>query len=97
MIARVTRLQAKLDKLDEFKKYFDQDVLPVLKKKKGFRNGYLLADRKTGACLSIGIWDEESEMQEDEKAGGYQGRIKDTQKYYTAPAAREVYEIISHG
>jgi quinol monooxygenase YgiN len=97
MIARVTRLQAKLDKLDEFKKYFDSDVLPVLKKKKGFRNGYLLADRKTGKCLSIGIWDDETGIQADEKAGGYQGRINDTQKYYTAPTVREIYEIVSQG
>jgi hypothetical protein len=37
VIARVTTLRVKTDKLDEVKKYYDDGIVPVVNQKKGFQ------------------------------------------------------------
>jgi len=62
MIARVSRFQVNVNKLDEVKKVFEEGVIPAVKLQKGYRSGYLLTDRKTGKCISIALWDSEDDV-----------------------------------
>ncbi|MBN1191496.1 MAG: hypothetical protein JXA46_17200 [Dehalococcoidales bacterium] len=96
MIARVTRMKIQTDKIVELKKYFDEGVMPVLKEKEGFRNGYLLVDRKTGDCLTIGIWDNEKGILADEQPGHFQQRLNVVKEFCTAPPVREIYDVVSN-
>jgi hypothetical protein len=95
MIARLTRLQAKIDELDEVTYYFDMSVLPALKMQTGFRSSYLLVDRETGNCISIVLWDTERNALADETSGSYQERLNLVKDLVVSPTVREVYEVAS--
>jgi heme-degrading monooxygenase HmoA len=95
MIARVSNFQAKVNKLDDFKKAFDKEILQDAKLRKGFRGGYLLIDRKTGNSLSIGFWDSEQDALADEQSGQFQTRTNMGKDFYVAPPVREIYEVSS--
>jgi heme-degrading monooxygenase HmoA len=97
MIARVTSYQVSLDKLDEDVKAFRESVIPAAKLQKGYRSGYLLTDRKTGKCVSIGFWDSEEDAIADEKSGQYQRRVDIGKNHFMAPPVRELYEVVVQG
>ena len=94
MIARVTRFQVNVDKLDESIKAFKESVIPAVKLQRGYRSGYLLTDRKTGKCISIAFWDSEEDAIADEQSGHYQKRVDTGKSRYTAPPVREGYEVV---
>jgi heme-degrading monooxygenase HmoA len=93
MIARVTRFQVNVDKLDESIKAFKESVIPAVKLQKGYRSGYLLADHKTGKCISIAFWDSEKDAIADEQSGHYRKRVDIGKNRHTAPPVRELYEV----
>jgi len=95
MVARVTRFQANVDKLDEVKKNFEKSVFPAVKLRKGYQNGYLLTDRKTGNCISLAFWDTEHDVIADEQSGHFQERINMGKKFFVKPPVRELYEVAS--
>ena len=66
-----------------------------MKLQKGYRSGYLLADRKTGKCISIAFWDSEKDAIADEQSGHYQKRVDIGKNRHTAPPIRELYEVVA--
>jgi quinol monooxygenase YgiN len=57
MFARVVELNCKPDKLGELRTRLDQDILPVLRKQKGFVDELVLnSDREDGHVLAISLW-----------------------------------------
>lgn len=94
MIARVTRFQVNLDKLDETRKTIEESVIPAVKLQKGYRSSYLLIDRKTGKCITIALWDSEDDAIADEHSGHYQERVDKGKHLFTAPPVREGYEVV---
>jgi len=95
MIARITRFQGNIDKLDEGIKAFKERVIPAVKLQKGYRSGYMLANRKTGKCITIAFWDSEEDAIADEKSGHYQERVDIGKNLYTVPPVRELYEVVA--
>jgi heme-degrading monooxygenase HmoA len=93
MIARVTKFQVNVDKMDELRKNFEKDVFPAAKQQKGYRNGYLLTDRKTGNCISLAFWDTEKDVLADERSGQYQERVNTGKGFFVAPPVRELYQV----
>ena len=93
MIARVTTWQTALDKLDEGIKSFKDNVIPAVKKQRGYKSGCLLVDRKTGKCMSIAYWDTEKNIIADEQSGAYQKRVDTGKNRWTVPPVRELYEV----
>ncbi|HEV2014217.1 MAG TPA: hypothetical protein VGR77_10085 [Candidatus Dormibacteraeota bacterium] len=61
---RVVRLKGDPNKVDEAIKLWTQDILPLLKKQKGFTGATLLGNRKTGDGLSVSYWETESTMKD---------------------------------
>ena len=94
MIARLTRFQVNVDKLDETRKSFEEGVIPAVKLQKGCQSGYLLTDRKTGKCISIAFWDSEEDAIADEQSGHYQERVDTGKHRFTAPPVRELYDVV---
>ena len=94
MIARVTRFQVNVDKVDESVKTFKKEVIPAVKLQKGYRSGYLLTDRKTGKCISIAFWDSEKDAIADEQSGHYQKRVDIGKNRHTTTQVRELYEVV---
>lgn len=94
MFARVTRFQLKTDKLDEAIKVF-KDNIPEVKPKKGFRDHYLLLDRKMGKGATVALWDSEEDIIASEESGFYQAQWDKFKDFLTAPPVREIYEVIA--
>jgi hypothetical protein len=61
---RVVRLKSDPTKVEESIKLWTQDVLPVLKKQKGFTGVTLLGNRKTGDALTVTYWETEGTMKD---------------------------------
>jgi|WetSurMetagenome_2_1015567.scaffolds.fasta_scaffold610686_1 hypothetical protein len=95
MIARVTKFQARIDRLDEVKKIYDEAIFPAAKAQKGFNSGYLLIDRKTGDCVAIGFWDNENAVNTDEKKGHLQERVNMIKDLWLKTPVPELYEVSS--
>ena len=93
MFARLTIVQVKSDKLDETIKIFEEGVVPAAKSQKGFREAYLLTDRKTGKGISMTLWDSEEEAVANEQSGYYQEQVSKFKEFFTATPVREGYEV----
>ncbi len=57
MFARVVELNCKPEKIGELRTRLDQDILPVLRKQKGFVDELVLnSDQENGRVLAISLW-----------------------------------------
>jgi heme-degrading monooxygenase HmoA len=61
---RVVRLKNDPSKVEEGIKLWTQEVLPILKKQKGFEGASLTGSRKSGHGLSVTYWESETAMKE---------------------------------
>jgi heme-degrading monooxygenase HmoA len=61
---RVIRLKGDPNKVDEAIRLYTQDILPLMKKQKGFTGVTLLGNRKTGDALSVSYWETEATMKD---------------------------------
>ena len=61
---RVVRLKGDPNKVDEAVKLWTQEILPMLKKQKGFAGATLVGNRETGDGLSVSYWESETTMKE---------------------------------
>ncbi len=59
MFARIVTTQGKPEKMEEGIRAYREMVLPELKKRKGFKQGYLLINRQTGKSIGISMWESE--------------------------------------
>ncbi len=97
MFARVTIVQMKKDKVDEAINLFRESVVPAAKSQKGYKDIYLLTDRNTGKGISIAVWDTEENAVANEQSGYYQEQLSKFKDLFTAPPAREGYEVSVQG
>jgi heme-degrading monooxygenase HmoA len=68
MHARMTRLQASPDRLDEMARQFQEQTVPLLEGLDGFRGYLLLGDRAAGPALAVTLWESEEAMRASEEA-----------------------------
>ena len=97
MFARLGMFQFNIDKLDEAVKRYEDRVIPALKAQKGFREGYMMTDRKASKGVSMTLWDSEEDCIADEQSGQFQERTSWFQDFFTAPPVREGYEVNAQG
>jgi heme-degrading monooxygenase HmoA len=83
-----------IDKLDEASKLFEESIIPLCKDKKGYKGAYFLADRKTGKCNVITIWDSEEDMMATEKSAFFGEQVVKMMRFFTSNPIREAYEVI---
>ena len=93
MYARVSIGQFLPAKAEEAIGIYRDSVVPAAKQQKGFKGGYVLADRDTGKGISIALWETEADMKADEGSGFYQQRAAKV-KDLVGATAREQYEVI---
>lgn len=68
MHARVTRLEASADLLDEMTRQFEERTVPVLDGLDGFEGYVLLGDRSNAVAIAITYWESEAALQASEDA-----------------------------
>ncbi len=61
---RVVRVKGDPSKLNENIKLWTTDILPILKKQKGFMGASLTGNRKTGDGMTVTYWESETAMKE---------------------------------
>ena len=64
MYGRVIRMKGDPARTDEDLKLWTQNILPLIKKQKGFAGVSLMGNRKTGDALSVAYWETEQDMKE---------------------------------
>ncbi len=94
MHARTLKIQLKLDRIDEASKLFSERILPLCEDKKGYKGGQFLADRKTGNCLFITMWETEEDLLDTEHSRFFQEQLVKFMDFFITPPIREIYEVL---
>lgn len=94
MYARITTIHVKIEEIDEAAKLFEESVVPAFKSQTGYRGDSFLADRKTGKCICISLWDSEQDAVRNEESRSYQEQLLKFRDLFTEPPIREGYEVI---
>jgi quinol monooxygenase YgiN len=71
MYARITTTQVSPYRLDESVTIARERVVPVAKQQKGYKGYLMLVDRSTGKCMTITLWEGESEREITGEASSY--------------------------
>ena len=95
MIARVARFQVSIDVIDEVIKTFREGVIPAVELQEGYRNGYLLTDRKTGEGISVTLWTSKEDGIASEETGYYQEQMIKFEGLSAAPPTFDEYYEVS--
>ena len=94
MYARVVTAQVSPDKVTESIRLWRDSVVPAAKAQKGFKSGRLLADRKTGKIVTVGLWKTEADLQASGEGSAYlQEQLAKFASLFTAPPVVEHYEV----
>lgn len=93
MLARVVDVQFQPGTVEEAVKIVRDDILPVIRKQKGFRGQLLLTRADSGKALSLNLWETEADLSAFEISDLYRelmGRLADVLE---GPSAGERYEV----
>jgi len=93
MFARLTIMNVKINRIDEASKLFEESVVPMFKSQKGYQGIYFLADRKSGKCICISLWDSEENVLANEQSRSYQEQLVKFMDFFTSSPIREGYEV----
>ena len=69
MFARVNIVTADPAMVDRTIQHAQEQIVPALRKQKGFKRYLALADRKSGRALAITFWDSEADLRASEATG----------------------------
>lgn len=94
MFARILRIQTHLDRIDEAASLFEDQVVPSIKSIKGHLGANFMADRKTGNCVILTMWETEEDLLETEHSRIFQEQLVKFMQYFITPPIREVYEVL---
>lgn len=94
MFARLLRIQTTPDRIDEAAMLFEESVAPLCKSQKGYKGAYFLADRKSGSCLPITLWNSEADLLGTESSKFFQEQLIKFMDFFTEPPIREYFEIL---
>jgi hypothetical protein len=102
VFVRVTTVEADPAKADDGIAFYEEMVVPMIRKQPGARTALLFVNRKTGRGFGASAWDTEQDMQKSEPAiaslreetikkfGGKSGKVEQFEVYFTeilAPVA----------
>lgn len=94
MFARNVSFRLKSGRSAEFTQVFDKDVLPLLRKQKGFQDEIALVAPGGEDAIGISLWDTE-ENAETYARGSYAGVLKTLQPMMQGEPRVQTYEVSS--
>ena len=95
VFVRVTTVEADPVKADEGIAFYEEKIVPVIRKQAGARTALLLVNRKTGRAFGASGWDTEKDLEKSEAAisslreetikkfGGKGGKVESFEVYFT--------------
>ena len=66
MFARVATIQGSPGRMDEAARSYQEQAVPFLRQRSGFKGAYWLANRQTGKVLGVALWESEEAMRASE-------------------------------
>lgn len=96
MHARTGSSQMKPGMMDDAIKMYRDSIVPTLKKQKGFKGLYWLADRSTDKYTVITLWETEADLKATETSGLLQEVVAKLGSYMATPPTIERYEVSFH-
>lgn len=93
MHARVVSLTVQRDKIDECIRIYRDSIVSAAQQQKGFSNLLLLADRASGTCRFLSLWESEADLRASEATGFIQTQIVKLAPMIVVQPTREVYEV----
>ncbi|MGB2763352.1 MAG: hypothetical protein WBC20_02970 [Candidatus Aminicenantaceae bacterium] len=94
MYARLLKIQTTTNLIDKASKLFEESVIPNCKNQKGYKGAFFLADRKTGNCLPITLWESKEDMLANEQSRFFQEQVVKFIGFFTSDPIREAYEVV---
>ncbi len=91
MFARIVTTQAKPEKIEEGIRAYREMLLPKIKKMKGFKQGYLLVDRRNGKVIGISMFESE-ESAKNQQIFSQSGQVNQILGSTQTPTF-DVYEV----
>jgi hypothetical protein len=92
MFARLVTMKLKVNSAAEFPRLIDNEILPLLRKQKGFRDEITFVSRERGLAVGISLW----ETKEDAvayKGTGYPEVLKALAKVLKGKPTVETFEL----
>ena len=94
MYLRMLRIQTKPELIDRAAQIFKESVIPQCKDKKGYRGAYYLADRTSGECIPMTLWETEKDMVATESSHFFQEQLLKFMSFFTVPPIKESFEVV---
>jgi heme-degrading monooxygenase HmoA len=94
MFVRLLRTKIDTDRIDEASKLFGEGVIPLCRDQKGFQGAYYLADRESGNCLLMTLWESKKNMMATEESRFFQEQLVKFIVFFKEPPIREAYEVL---
>ncbi len=63
MFARMSTFEGRPERVGEAIRHFQDEAIPAMKKMHGFKDAYLMVDRKSGKAVAITMWESEEALQ----------------------------------
>ena len=92
MFARVSIIEGSPEGIDESIRLMRETVMPEARKMQGFRDSYLLVDRKTGKQMGIALWETEADLNASTEAAN-RLRAQFVQAATAQTPKVEIYEV----
>jgi heme-degrading monooxygenase HmoA len=95
MHARVTRIEAAAERLDDMTSQFEERTVPVLNDLDGYKGYVLMGDRGSGGAIAVTYWESEEALRASEDAvKAERERAAETAEARGEPNV-ERYEVLS--
>lgn len=95
-VASVTVAKLKPDAaIDEARKAFDENVIPVIKEEKGFIGAFLLVSEDKVDSIAIALWESRAEAEEVQKSGIYRKQVAKFVAFIDKIEDRKIYDVNS--
>jgi heme-degrading monooxygenase HmoA len=95
MFARETFIKVQPGKIDELRKIYAEQVVPVIKKQQGIVNLYLLepSERSDNQYISLTLWNTRADAERYEKSGTYSQLVDKIKGTFEGPSTLKSFEI----
>lgn len=93
MIARLTFIRIKPDKVEEATRIYQNSVVPEAKLQKGFSGGYLLTDAASGKAVALTFWQSPEDLAASEDNRYYQNQLIKFLDLFVMPPIKEEYTV----
>jgi len=93
MYVRLTRVQVRIERIEQVLKIYKESIVPTTRTQLGFLGIYLCINRKTGEGISQSFWKSEEDAIASEENHHYQEQLVKVMNTFTSPPVREGYDI----